>query len=267
MQLLNRDLFPEVHTAFVQVGTNREARTVSITLDVGEGHTRERTSAEIGRAAVAAGISVAPEMRARRGSGGGGGGNDQPVQVRVFGDDLTQLTAATNGAEAALRALPKLADVTNSLTAAPEITIRPDNRRLMDLGANTQQIGTAVRVAYQGAEVGKWAEANGKERDVRVVVPADVRNRPDAIADLPLFKRGPQLITLSQVATTTSELKPTKITRVNRQRVATLGAEPHDVPLGTAVEQVTATMDGLGLPPATHWELAGTSQDQVDSFS
>jgi CheY-like chemotaxis protein len=39
------------------------------------------------------------------------------------------------------------------------------------------------------------------------------------------------------------------------------------VPLGTAVEEVTATMNGLALPPATHWELAGTSQDQVDSFA
>jgi len=204
-------------------------------------------------------------MRARRSNGGGG--NDQPVQVRVFGDDLAQLTASTGKAETALSALPGLADVTNSLTAAQEITIRPNSQRLMDLGANTQQIGATVRVAYQGAVVGKWAEANGKERDVRVLLPADVRNRPDAIANLPLFKRGPQLITLNQVATATSELKPTKISRVNRQRVATLGAEPSGVPLGTAVEDVTATMNGLALPPATHWELAGTSQDQVDSFA
>ena len=44
-----------------------------------------------------------------------------------------------------------------------------------------QQIGTAVRVAYQGAEVAKWAEASGKERDVRVTLPAEVRNQPETL--------------------------------------------------------------------------------------
>ena len=52
----------------------------------------------------------------------------------------------------------------------------PHLDRLRDLGITAQQIGTSVRVAYQGATVAKWAEASGKERDVRVTLPAEVRN-------------------------------------------------------------------------------------------
>ena len=264
MMLLDHDRFPEVHTAYVQVGSSADPRLISIELDIGKPSKRQRSSIALGRAAVEAGEAVVPEMRARRSAGGP---SSQPVQVRVFGDDLDELTRVATTAEAALTALPELADVTNSLTAAKEVTIRPDTARLMDLGVNAQQIGTAVRVAYQGAVVGKWAEASGKERDVRVQLPAAVRNQPEAVGDLPLIRRGPQLVTLRQIASETSELKPTKITRVNRQRVATIGAEPSGVPLGTATEEVTRVMDGLQLPAGSRWTLAGTGEEQQSSFS
>ena len=263
MVLLDHERFPEVHTAFIQVGAAQDARRISVDLDIGKPSTRERSSLDIGRAAVAAGEAIVPEMRAQRSSGGP---SSQPVQVRVFGDDLEQLSGVVTTAESALTALPELTDVTNSLTSAKEVTIRPDPTRLMDLGINAQQIGGAVRVAYQGAVVGKWAESSGKERDVRVQIPAILRNQPEMVGNLPLVRRGAQLITLRQVATETSELKPTKITRVDRQRVATIGAEPKDVPLGTAVEQVTDTMNALELPAGTRWAMAGTGEDQQNSF-
>jgi hydrophobic/amphiphilic exporter-1 (mainly G- bacteria), HAE1 family len=202
-------------------------------------------------------------MRARRSQGGP---SSQPVQVRVFGDDLDELTQTATTAESALAELPQLADISNSLTAAREITIRPDPTRLMDLGLSAQQIGTTVRVAYQGAVVGKWAEPSGKERDVRVQLPTEIRNRPEALGNLPILRRGTQLITLRQVASEASELKPTRITRVDRQRVATIGAEPSGVPLGEATERVTATMDALELPAGTRWALDGTSEEQQSSF-
>ncbi|MCC6179587.1 MAG: efflux RND transporter permease subunit [Chloroflexi bacterium] len=263
-QLLDKERFPEVHLAYVRVG-GRDARAITVDLEVGKPATRTRTSKEIARAAIAAGQATTPDLRARRQTDGGPSG--QPVQVHVFGDNLEQLNQMAGQAEQALAALPELADVTNSLTAAPEVTIRPDPSRLRDLGANAQHMGTVLRVAYQGAVVGKWPEPGGKERDVRVIVPATLRNRPEAVANLPLFEREGRLVTVSQVATTEVETKPTKIGRVDRQRVATLGAEPSDVPLGTASEEVTRTMNALTFPQGMRWEMAGTSEEQQNSFA
>ena len=191
MLLLDHDRFPEVHTAYVQVGREpRDSRPISITLDVGEPSTRDSAPAP---------RSVGPRSRPARPSCRRCGRVAATAAVAATtsrsrcGSSATTWTSSRRPPTPPRRrcaALPELADVTNSLTAAPEVTIRPDSQRLMDLGVNTQQIGTAVRVAYQGAEVGKWAEANGKERDVRVMLPADVRNRPDAVANLPLIQRG-----------------------------------------------------------------------------
>jgi HAE1 family hydrophobic/amphiphilic exporter-1 len=164
--------------------------------------------------------------------------------------------------------VPTLADVTNSLSSAEEVTIRPDLARMRDMGVTAQQIGTSVRVAYQGATVAKWAEESGKERDVRVTLPAEVRNQPDTLASLPLIQRGDRMLTLQQVATLDRQQKPTTISRVDRQRVATLGAEPTiGVPLGTATEDATAAVKAAGLPAGTRWELAGTGEEQQSSFT
>jgi hydrophobic/amphiphilic exporter-1 (mainly G- bacteria), HAE1 family len=265
LALLDHELFPEVHTAYVQVGTNRDATQIRVDLEIGKPKTRERTSLEIGRAAVAAGQAMVPDLRARRALDDGA--SAQPVQVRVFGDDLDLLARAAAAAETSVARLPMVTDVTNNLTVAREITIRPDPTRLQDLGLSTQTIGAAARVAYQGVEVGRWAEPGGKERDVRVQLAPAARNQPGTVGDLPLARRGDQLVTLRQVAEQTSELKPTKITRVDRQRAATIGADPNGVPLGEATAAVSRALQAQAWEPGTRWEIAGTSEEQQRSFA
>jgi HAE1 family hydrophobic/amphiphilic exporter-1 len=265
LALLDPERFPEVHTAYVQVGANRDATQVRVDLEIGKPKSRERTSLEVGRAAVAAGQELVPGLRARRANEDGP--SAQPVQVHVFGDDLDQLARAAAAAEARFAARPELTDVTNSLSVAREITIRPDPARLKDLGLSAQTIGTAARVAYQGVEAGRWAEPGGKERDVRVQLPPAVRNQPGAVGDLPLVRRGDQLVTLRQVAEETTELKPTTITRVDRQRAATIGADPDGVPLGEATAAVTRALKAQTWEPGTRWEIAGTSEEQQNSFA
>ena len=83
----------------------------------------------------------------------------------------------------------QLTALTNGMSAAPEMTLKPDTTRLMDLGLTTQTVGNAVRIAYQGQVVGRWTEANGTERDVRVRLPDVLRYSTDAVPDLPLIRR------------------------------------------------------------------------------
>jgi multidrug efflux pump subunit AcrB len=263
--LLDKEYFPEIHSAYVQVGASGNARQISITLDVGKPSTRTRTSQEVARAAIEGGEAIVPGLQARRNSDGGP--SSQPFQIQVFGNDLDVLGQAAGAAQETLAGVPTLADVTNSLSSSEEITIRPDLARLRDLGVTAQQIGTAVRVAYQGATVAKWAEPSGKEQDVRVTLPAEIRNQPGALNALPLVQRGDRMLTVLQVATLDRQQKPTTISRVDRQRVATLGAEPYNAPLGTATEDATKAMASVQLPPGTRWELAGTGEEQQNSFT
>jgi hydrophobic/amphiphilic exporter-1 (mainly G- bacteria), HAE1 family len=151
----------------------------------------------------------------------------------------------------------------------------------MDLGLSTQTVGNAVRIAYQGQVTGRWTEPSGKERDVRVRLPDALRYNAEAVSDLPLIRRGSgqagggqvsalqagsTMLTIRQVASETIENKPSKITRVNRQRVAVLGAEPNGVPLGAATRATSEVLNGLSLPAGTRWSFAGQGDEQASSF-
>jgi HAE1 family hydrophobic/amphiphilic exporter-1 len=268
--LMDRERFPEIHAAYLLVGrgeldSDREPRFITLTLDLGEPAGRVRKSKAIAIEAAKAGESVVPGMRTHLG-GQRAGSRGQPVQVRIYGDDLAELGRLAALTERTLAGLPELTDVQNSVASTPELTIETDPSRLMDLGISAQAVGTAVRVAYQGAVVGQWADPDGREQDVRVRLPDALRYGPEAVTDLPLARRGPQMVTLSQVATARLVETPTKIDRVNRQRIALVGAEPAGVPLGTATPAVTRAMNGLGLPDGTRWSFAGQGEDQQSSF-
>ncbi|MFN8524390.1 MAG: efflux RND transporter permease subunit [Chloroflexota bacterium] len=266
--LLDQERFPEIITAYVDVGRaegDRDPRFITVSLDLGATHSRHRTSAELANLAARAGEEMVPGMKARRG-GDRAGGAGQPVQIRIFGDNLDQLTAAATTAHLRLGAIPELVDVANSMSAAPELTLRPDPQKLMDLGLNTQVVGASIRTAYQGTVAGRWAESSGKERDVRVRLPDSLRYDQAKVMELPIIRRGGWMLNATQVATPVLEDKPTKITRVNRQRVVTLGAEPHDVPLGTATQAATRVLDGLDLPAGMRWSFAGQGEEQASSF-
>ncbi|MCC7103740.1 MAG: efflux RND transporter permease subunit [Chloroflexi bacterium] len=268
--LLDRVHFPEVQTVYVDVGRGdsdfeREPRFIAVTLGLTRPGSRQRTSMEIGKQAARAGQEAVPELRAHIG-GDRAGGSGQPVQIRLFGDDLDGLTQLSRDVQARLASLPELSDVTNGVAAAPELVVRPDPRRLLDLGMSTATIGNAVRVAYQGAVVGRWADTTGKEWDVRVRLPDRLRYDPSAVGKLPLARRGESMLTLDQVASLRMEDRPSRITRVNRQRVVLIGAEPAAVPLGTAMEAVKTSLSTTTLPAGARWSFAGQGEEQQSSF-
>ncbi len=270
MALSDHDFFPEVRRVYTLVGrgdgdADREPRYITLTLDVGTSHSRTRTSKEIGRAVAEAGEQMNGNMQARVGGASPAGGG-QPIQVRIFGSDLTQLATVADQARTQLSTQPEVADVTNSMATSPEVTLVPDPNRLMDLSLNTQAVGNAVRVAYQGAVVGRYAEASGTERDVRVRLPENLRHDTAAVANLPLARRGDQLVTVGQVTTAQTDDSPTRISRVNRQRIALIGADTGNVPLGAATTATQKVMDALNLPVGNRWAFAGQAADQADSF-
>ena len=81
----------------------------------------------------------------------------------------------------------------------------------------------------------------GKERDVRVTLPAEVRNQPGALANLPLIQRGDRMLTLQQVATL-DRAEADDDQSVDRSGWRRSGRAA-GVPLGTATEDATAAMN------------------------
>jgi len=246
-------------------GGTAGATSGSVSVDVGNKSLRKRGITAIAeevrqRLATVPGAKIQVNV-----SGAGTGG--QPVSILIQGPDNTVLASLAGQLEQSFQGVPGLRDVTNSAAAElPELDINVDRARAAQAGVSAQSIGSAVRMAYTGVVATKYRQPNGQELDVRLLLPQDVRNQVSNLADLPLQgSNGP--VRLSQIASISNVATAAQISRRDRHRQVTVGANLGD---GVVQSQVTPAVQQavkqLALPAGYTTSQGGTAQQQAQSF-
>ncbi|WP_135448748.1 efflux RND transporter permease subunit [Tabrizicola caldifontis] len=210
-------------------------------------------------------LRAIPDVRAFK--VGGPGGGSRPFSFDILSSDEAALNHAVQKIETALRDEPML--VNPSAEAAlprPEVQITPKLEEAARLGVTVQQIANVVRVATIGdvsAALGKLSIDN---RLVPIRVQLDEVSR-DSLARISALKvqtaRGP--VPLSAVATVEVGEGPSIVKRLNRQRVATIGADiaPGYV-LDQATERFMQILPTLNLPSSVVVRPSGDAEIQAE---
>ncbi|HEX6445010.1 MAG TPA: efflux RND transporter permease subunit, partial [Streptosporangiales bacterium] len=200
------------------VSTSSNKATYSITSDQDadqarfEDTLRRRLDAltGVGKLTVAAGF------------GDAGAGN---IEVDVHAADDAALRTATDRVEAAISGVPNTADVTSNLAAdLPTIQVSVDRTKAAKKGLSEQQIGQAVREAFEGQKTGTVV-LGGDEYDV-LVRPTSA---PDSLAQMRDFDVPTptgSTVRLGDVADVHTVNRPAQITRTDGERTATVTATP-----------------------------------------
>ncbi|AZL60858.1 efflux RND transporter permease subunit [Tabrizicola piscis] len=225
---------------------------------------RIRPQAEIEEEVFTA-LRAIPDVRAFK--IGGAAGGSRPFSFDLLSIDEADLNEAIQKIETALLDEPTLLNVsTEAALPRPEIQITPKAEEAARLGVTVQQIATVVRVATIGdvsAALGKLSIDN---RLVPIRVQLDEVSR-DNLARLSALKVqtaiGP--VPLSAVATVEVAEGPSVVKRLNRQRVATIGA---DIAPGFVLDQATARfmeiLPTLNLPPSVKITPSGDAEVQAE---
>jgi len=214
-------------------------------------------------------IRVVPDMRAFKLGGPGGGG--RPFSYSILAVDEDDLNTAIGQLEGALMGEPLLLNVsTDSALPRPEVQITPRMEEAARLGVTSQMIATVVRVATIGDQDAALAKLSIDNRlvPIRVQLDAQSRNNLARISALKVPTANGGTVPLSAVATVEVSEGPSIVERLNRQRVATLGA---DLAPGVVLDQATARFDeimtGLDLPPSVIIRPSGDAEIQAELFS
>lgn len=225
---------------------------------------RIRPQAEI-EAEVFAALSAVPDIRAFKAATQGGGA--RPFSYDILSDDEADLDEAIRKIDAALRADPIYLNAsTEASLPRPEVQITPKAEEAARLGVTVQQIATVVRVATIGdvsAALGKLSIDN---RLVPIRVQLDEVSR-DSLARISALKvmsdSGP--VPLSAVATVAVGEGPSVVKRLDRQRVATVGADiaPGFV-LDQATERFQEILPTLNLPASVQITPSGDAEVQAE---
>ena len=152
----------------------------------------------------------------------------------------------------------------------PELRVAIDRDRASDLGVSARDIGTALRLMVGGAEeITRYLDpATNEQYDVRLRLVEDDRDRPEIIDQLKLPAQGGRLVEVSSVASVTPTLAPSRIDRLDRQRVISVrGGVAPGYALGDRLEVLTSLADGLDMPPGYSTALTGRSRELERTFT
>ncbi|MDX5349877.1 MAG: efflux RND transporter permease subunit, partial [Paracoccaceae bacterium] len=206
-----------------------------------------------------------PDLRAYKAAAMGGGA--RPFSFDILSDDERDLDEAIRKIDEALRVEPMFLNAsTEAALPRPEIQITPKAEEAARLGVTVSQIATVVRVATIGdvsAALGKLSIDN---RQVPIRVQLDEASR-DNLARISALKvmtaAGP--VPLSAVATVEVAEGPSVVKRLNRLRVATVGA---DIAPGYVLDQATARfqeiLPTLALPASVQITPSGDAEVQAE---
>ncbi|WP_103256269.1 efflux RND transporter permease subunit [Tabrizicola aquatica] len=206
-----------------------------------------------------------PDLRAYKAAAMGGGA--RPFSFDILSDDEQDLDEAIRKIDEALRLEPMFLNAsTEASLPRPEIQITPKADEAARLGVTVQQIASVVRVATIGdisAALGKLSIDN-RQVPIRVQLDEASRDNLARISALKLMTAvGP--VPLSAVATVEVAEGPSVVKRLNRLRVATVGA---DIAPGFVLDQATARfqelLPTLNLPASVQVSPSGDAEVQAE---
>ena len=197
------------------------------------------------------------------------GGGRQELDLAIRGPELEALAKYTEQLREMSAGLGIVdADTTLKLNK-PELQVRIDRARAADLGVETQDIATALRVMVGGdAEVTRFRDAAiNDDYDVQLRLAARDRNDPRTLGHLLVPRRDGELVRLDNLVEIVEAESPSRVDRMDRQRQANLRA---GVAQGYAqADRMAALREaalGLGMPPAYSVAVAGRARELERTF-
>ena len=202
--------------------------------------------------------------------GGGRGmsmGGQSTVDFEIYGYSFEETDSVANQLKEVLQGIPGTADITVSRgDYQPEYQVDFDREKLSLHGLNMQTVAMALRNRVNGAVSSQFRE-DGEEYDIKVMFAPENRMEIADLENIMVYNAGGQGVRIKDVGRVVQRFTPPTIDRKDRERLITVSAVVDGVPLNQVVEMAQLRIDEMHLPAGINIGLAGTFEDQQDSFS
>ena len=200
------------------------------------------------------------------GGRGAGMGGQSTVDFEIYGYDFEQTDTVAQELRKILMGIPGTADVTISRSDyQPEYQVDFDREKLALYGLNLQTAAMYLRNRINGATSSQFRE-DGEEYDIKVMYEPDSRTQISDIENITLYTPTGGAVKLKELGTVVQRFTPPTIERKDRERLITVSAVVDGVPMDQIVTEAELKIDELHLPSGITIGLAGSYEDQQDSF-
>ncbi len=195
----------------------------------------------------------------------------KPLMVSVRGEEMALLKQYARRLKDALYGVPGVVDLEATLEHdTPEYRLIVDRDRAADVGLGTSAIARPVAALVGGRPVTTFEDEDGEMRNVRVRLPASLRQDARHVEQLRLAvlrPDGPALIPVGSVARYELNATPSEINRLDLSREVVVSANLDGLPLGTAVARIEEIAAGLQMAPGYRVVIGGENEAMEESFA
>ena len=277
-----RSKYPEIKVCSYTVGpassdnmfaslSDNGAHIVEMNISLTDPGDRDRGIKEIAdgmRRDIAEGF---PEFKkAQVNVGGGRGmsmGGQSTVDFEIYGYDFTTTDSVARQLTRILKGIPGTADITVSRSDyQPEYQVDFDREKLSLYGLNLQTAAMYLRNRINGATASQFRE-DGEEYDIKVMYAPEHRTTLEDIENITVYTPSGAGVKIKELGKVVERFTPPTIQRKDRERLITVSAVVDGAPLSQVVTMAQLKIDEMHLPAGINIGLAGSYEDQQDSFA
>ncbi|KAA0874322.1 efflux RND transporter permease subunit [Nitrincola tapanii] len=175
--------------------------------------------------------------------------SDDDISVRIQGPDLEVLDRLAREVQSRLRAVSGVQNIAySSEEEALELDIRLDRQVAARLGVEVMDLSQALQYALEGRVVSEFFD-QGRSVDIRLRLPREQVQDPQALEALLLFPRQTEPVYLHEVAEVSLIRAPGTIRRDSQMRIVEISANlMSGAALGSVLQQIDQVLADLELP-------------------
>jgi CzcA family heavy metal efflux pump len=193
-------------------------------------------------------------------------GNPEPIEIKLFGDQLDELRRQALRVTAAIHDVDGLADLYDGQApCSPLRSVRVDPIAAGRVGLTTDAVASQLGAELLGADASQLAK-DDRLVPVRVRWPDAARFDAGVLERVRLRTPSGALVPLAELARVVDGCEPSEITRENLRLMVPVTARLEGRDLGSAVAEVTSRLDKLTLPRGYSLEVGGQRLSQREAF-
>jgi multidrug efflux pump len=190
----------------------------------------------------------------------------KPINIEISGNDFNTLGTIAKEVRKVLEKIPFVQDISdNYVSGSPTIKLEIDRQKAAMMGLSTNDIGFALKVAFNGLKVSTYREED-KDYDITVQLAAQDRKKTDILREL-LITTPQGLVPLSTIAKFKVTGGLAQVSRINHQRVVTITANVDEtkIPGATVRAQAQKLLGSYNLPSGYKMTFTGEEDEQKES--
>ncbi len=190
----------------------------------------------------------------------------QPIEIKIFGDDHTQLEALSRQVADSVATVAGTADVFDGIVeAGPSFRLHPRSAVLEQYGMSAEELHMQVEIALDGRVIGSIPE---KEQltDIRVLREYPVSPSLETLRNLSIITPNGTPLPLHIFADIEIQKGAAEIDRENLQTMGVVTARLNQRDLGSVMKDIRSRLAGVQLPPSYQIVYGGSYAEQQKSF-